>query len=318
MPFEPSLIPDEMPDLHLRASLNDPELQELDFEGQAREAAEREAAEQPETQAAPAEEEPADQQDDGVYEEVGEPVNPAELWRALQETDSDDAQDQFYEAGMSAEEAVAAQEMFESLQELAEDDPLAALDYLAQVHAQQVHAQLDAQYRQELAPIQQAHYQQTAASTLDSISDELGADVVAANAPRVAEMIQASEGHYADPATQQARVREAFILAEHERQAAYARGDDVYAEMDRLPPVRTDAFGQVAAAPAPQQQGQPQQATAQPAAQAAPRSRPVSRPVHVEGGSTPPPPQRPSNVDPVITEMDATMPGRDIFGRLFQ
>jgi hypothetical protein len=100
MPFEPSLIPDEMPDLHLRASLNDPELQELDFEGQAREAAEREAAEQPETQAAPAEEEPADQQDDGVYEEVGEPVNPAELWRALQETDGDDAQDQFYEAGM--------------------------------------------------------------------------------------------------------------------------------------------------------------------------------------------------------------------------
>jgi hypothetical protein len=38
--------------------------------------------------------------------------------------------------------------------------------------------------------------------------------------------------------------------------------------------------------------------------------------VHVEGGSGPQPPHAAPDVDPEIAEMDATVGGRDIFGRI--
>lgn len=307
MPLDPELWTTEADQTNVRASLDDPELAELDFEGQA----EREAAAPPETPAAPSE--PVEE---GFEYEDEQPINPAEMWRALQNTDPDDVQEQAYEAGLSAEDAVAAQQFFEELQELAESDPLQAVDYLAQVYAEQVQAQLADQYRQELAPVQAAHYQATAAGTLEQLAGELGRDVVLANSETVARMISADEGHYTDPATQQDRVRAAFIAAEHDRQAAYARGDDVHAEIGALPEPRRDAFG-LTSGPGAEPAHRAAPPAAQPAATAAPR--PADKPVHIEGGSTPPPFQSNVHVDPVIAEMDEAGPGKsDMFGRIFR
>jgi hypothetical protein len=315
MPFEPELIPEELPDLHFAATRDDPQLRELDFEGNAAREAEREAASQPEPPAAPVGEGVASGAagDSAEGAKVEPFASPADMLRALQAADADGRLEQPAE-GWTAEDVEAAQDFLDEIEDLAEEDPLAAADMLAQAYAAHVQSHLAQQYQQELAPIQQQHFEATAASTLEQIAGEFGADVVAANAEAVAQILSADEAHYADPATQQARVRDAFIVAEHNRQVAYARGDDVYAEMDALPAIRRDAFGQVAAVPAPQpQRGQAPQASHQAAAQAASRIGPV----HVEGGSTPPPPDRSPHVDPVIAEMDATMPGRDLFGRLF-
>jgi hypothetical protein len=329
MPFDPAMLTTEADETPLRAL---------------------QAAEQPQTQAddqEPATKEPeAPPEPPAATSETVEEFtpeafgSPAEMWEALQNVDTDGLQYELGEQGWSPEDAEAAQDYFDQLQDLADEDPLAAADLLGQVYAAQVHALVQAEAAAQLQPMLDREYQAQAADIVTQLQSEFGVEVMEANKERLAEMMQRSPAQFLfggvderglpvalDAAGRHEAVRRALIAAESDRQAAWERGDDLKEAARTARVVERDAFGLASPgqnvpwpeqAPAP---AGPQQAPAVPPPAPAPAAR-DSRAVFVEGGSTPGPgaiSSRPLSWDEQI-KANITAAGRgnkrDLFGRI--
>jgi hypothetical protein len=177
---------------------------------------------------------------------VVEPYGSAgEMSEALQETDGGGFEAAVDAEGWTPQAAAQAQDFLDQLEELADEDPLAAADLLGEAYAAQVHAQVRAEAAEQLRPMIRREYQ--AADTIGRLEAEFGSDVVAANKERLAEMIGKSETSFLyggldeagrsvllDAAARHERLRQALAASEYERQAAYARGEDVKAQIEEL------------------------------------------------------------------------------------
>jgi hypothetical protein len=68
----------------------------------------------------------------------------------------------------------------EDLEDLAIEDPLAAINYIAPVRAAEIAANPGAVQHQMLQPIPQEHNQREAAATIDTLQQKFGAEAVTA------------------------------------------------------------------------------------------------------------------------------------------
>jgi hypothetical protein len=257
----------------------DDDLRELDFEGQA-------GATGP---AASDEGAPAPSP-----EQVAEPTDDDSFWENLPGAGDEAWPEQTGSptAGYSDEETWAA------LQQLAEDDPLAAADVLAQVRT----AQVEARMQQMLEPVLQRERHETSAN----VAAQIRAEFPHVSGQDLAAIVEADPNRFlgVDPGVQLERLRDAAELLSLRSRAAYERGDDVVAGIDNdASQYRPDSFGnEAAAAPTRDAAGRFVQSTGQ------------RRPVHVEGGSGPQPSMPVSDVDPIIAEIDEVGGGSDAFG----
>jgi hypothetical protein len=165
----------------------------------------------------------------------------------------------------------------EELEDLADENPLAAADYLAQARVGQLAQSLG----QQLAPVLHSHNQAEATRTIGELQAEFG-EAFEMHRERLVEVIARDEAFYTDPATRIPRLQQALRALEYERLAG-----DPDAQQPRN--AETGRFE-------------------------SPRQ---TRSVYVEPGSGPQPNVQQPEVDPVIAEMNVFRgdAGEDAFGR---
>jgi hypothetical protein len=186
-------------------------------------------------------------------------------------------------AGLSEQEALAA------LEELAETDPLQAADILAQMRI----AQVEERMQHAVAPLLQRESEARAEDVVSTLEREFPS----VDKTALAEIVSRDPERFdVAPQLQLERLRDVAELLALRSRAAYSRGDDIVAAIDNTVEQR-DGFGVV--------RGQPRDAS----------TGRFSSAVHVEGGSGPQPQMPVSDVDPIIAEIDASEPPRDVFGR---
>jgi hypothetical protein len=230
-------------------------------------------------------------------------------------------------AGLSEDEAAEA---WEQWGELAEQDPVAAAEVLAdlalreqQAHTQQALDQYHEAVQGQLDPVLERENQAAATDQVTQLSAEFGPYF---DREGLAAVVAQDEQYFLDPATRSQRLRQAAAALAYDAQTAYVRGDDVKAALAEHVQPR-DAFGARDFAtnptpidPAMQAMPQAPQPVEQPRDPATGQFRTKPAPMivaHVEGGSTPPPPARVASTDP-DDDIKSAIRGsgaRDVFGR---
>jgi hypothetical protein len=237
---------------------------------------------------------------EGVYDSEGGYWSPEELaaYRAQQD------------------EAYTTQ-VAEYIEDLAEEDPVAAAQLLGQALAEQQAAQLRAENDQRLAPIIERHNHDEAASTIGHLQAELG-DLVAIHREGLAAVVAADPERFMDPATRDERLMQTIKALEYDRLQGIDHGqmirDEIdYARMSRYDNagpdrrISTEIPGLTNAQVAALRRGE------------RPAGVKVKRTVHVEGGSTPAPRPSLEYVDPEVAAIAAAGAprARDAFGALY-
>jgi hypothetical protein len=257
------------------------QLAELDFEGQA---ARESAAQAP---AAP----PAE-----------EAVSAAPVSR-------EPSQVEHAEYEPTAEEVEAWWDDFaERIEELADEDPLAAADTLAHLYAMQTQEQLRAEVAREMAPVRQREFQAQAADTIHRLESDFGAELMELHREALYAAVSADPQKYTNPATRDHRLRETVMALEYARQQCIDWEAYTKAEIDE----RSRGLSG-------QRKPPPSQVRGLTDGQAARRFGEIRSAVHVEGGSGPQPRPGFQNVDPDVAAIDSVAFGaRDAFGRLYR
>jgi hypothetical protein len=202
--------------------------------------------------------------------------------------------DPAYAAYLQQQQAAAAQAELEAFEEFADEDPVGAMNYLAEGYAAEVRAQMQAEIDQRLAPVLREHATATASGTIGQLCSEFGDDLVELHAPTLAASLEGNEAAFAGPDGRPdmekvlAHARTVIQAAEYQRGLDYASGGAQEASLKSAirgaSPIRSEQR------PGPEVGGTPT-------------------------GVNPPRPAS-SNVDPAIAAIrNIEAPGNDMFGR---
>jgi hypothetical protein len=205
---------------------SDPQLAELDFEGEPGQPSPAPAA-APAAEAPPVEE----PDDDAFWDEVASRLSPAQM-QALEQAS----------VQQQPQQGPSDAEVWAQLEQLAEDDPFQAANVMAEIRV----AQVEERMQQALAPLVQQHTAQQAVGTLEQLEQEFPGFSHEALAEVIA---RDPERFDVAPELQLERLRDVLELQALRGRRSYERGDDVIAGMeatleqrDRLG-VRRDSAG---------------------------------------------------------------------------
>ena len=147
-------------------------------------------------------------------------------------------------AGQQAPAQLTQEQFAEQLEDLALEDPVAAVDLLATMRAAQFAQQQQATQDRRLAPIYERLNQEEAAKSIAGLEQKFGSEAIESAKHELVERVSADEAYYLDPATRDARLQQTLAAILYEQQVAYDRGDDVRDSVSALSSGR-DLFGSI-------------------------------------------------------------------------